>query len=242
MSCSTRSAALPLRAAWTCIASHGRFLEIGKRDIWTPQQVAALGREIDYHIIYLGDVATSEPQLVGGILQGIVDAVAAGALTPLPMRTFALSDATEAFRYMAQARHIGKIVLLPAQNGVTKSTAIQADGTYLVTGGLEGIGLTVAAWLAEQGARHIVLVGRHAPSPDAAQSIDALRNAGANVVIEQANVAKFNDIAAVITRIDREMPALRGVFHAAGVLDDGVLAQQTWERFKRVLAPKVAGA
>ena len=106
------------------LATGGRFLEIGKRDILDPQQVAALGRAIDYHIIYLGDVAEREPDLVGRILQDIAAAVAAEVLAPLPLRAFALADAAEAFRYMAQARHIGKVVLTP------NAPAAKASSTF----------------------------------------------------------------------------------------------------------------
>jgi NADPH:quinone reductase-like Zn-dependent oxidoreductase len=229
-----------IACSFDALAPGGRFLEIGKRGVWDAGQVAALGKDIDYHVIYLGEVTERDPHLVAGILREVVDAVEAGVLSPLPLRSFTLADATNAFRYMAQARHIGKVVLTPEVESTPAS--IQPDGTYLITGGLGGIGLTVARWLVEQGARHIVLVGRHAPSASAVQAIQAMRALGTQVTVEQADVARADEIAAVLAHIDRSMPALRGVFHAAGVLDDGLLAQQSWERFERVLGPKVNGA
>ncbi|MDM8520038.1 type I polyketide synthase [Anaerolineales bacterium HSG6] len=119
--------------------------------------------------------------------------------------------------------------------------ACQSDGTYLITGGLGGLGLLVARWLVEQGARRLVLVGRSAPQPHQQAEIETLQAMGAEVLLAQADVAVYNQIAQVVTDIESAYP-LRGVIHAAGTLDDGVLLQQDWNRFEHVLAPKAMGA
>ncbi|WP_437759559.1 type I polyketide synthase [Sorangium sp. So ce1389] len=119
---------------------------------------------------------------------------------------------------------------------------LREGGTYLVTGGLGGLGLQVAGWLVAQGARHVALLGRGAPSAEAERAIAALRRAGAQVEVCRADVAIPDELARALARVDEVMPPLRGVFHAAGVLDDGVLLNLTEERFARVMAPKVAGA
>ncbi|WP_129674290.1 type I polyketide synthase [Candidatus Chloroploca sp. Khr17] len=216
----------------------GRFLEIGKRDIWEPAEVAALGRALVYHIIYLGDVCEREPALVRDLLVQLTNEFAAGTLQPLPLRAFALEDADAALRHMAQARHIGKVVLTPGQ----QRPLTRADGTYLITGGLGGLGLTVARGLVEAGASNLALVGRRAPSPAAEAAVAELVAAGAEVLVAQADIADEEALGALLTRIDATLPPLRGVIHAAGVLDDGLVAQQTWARAEAVLAPKVAGA
>ncbi|HET8660025.1 MAG TPA: type I polyketide synthase, partial [Micromonosporaceae bacterium] len=118
--------------------------------------------------------------------------------------------------------------------------AIDADGTYLVTGGLGALGLAVARWLVTRGARHLVLVGRSAPSGDAAAALDVLRGEGAEIDTAQVDVACAEDMARLVKAVPEARP-LRGVVHAAGVLDDGVLLQQPWEQFARVLRPKVSG-
>ncbi len=116
------------------------------------------------------------------------------------------------------------------------------DGGYLITGGLGGLGLKVAAWLVERGARHLVLLGRRAPSASAQAHIAAMEAAGAHIAIQAVDVASTTDMERLFSRFGSEYPRLRGIIHAAGLLDDGLLAEQRAERFQRVYAAKVAGA
>ncbi|MFY0568811.1 SDR family NAD(P)-dependent oxidoreductase [Archangium lansingense] len=122
------------------------------------------------------------------------------------------------------------------------SIALRADATYLLTGGLGGLGLEVARWMVEQGARHLVLVGRRAPSASASEAVRALEQAGAHVTVASVDVSSEAEVARLLQRIDAGSPPLRGIIHSAGVLDDGALLQQDLERFERVMTPKVAGA
>jgi acyl transferase domain-containing protein len=122
------------------------------------------------------------------------------------------------------------------------ATALRPDAAYLVTGGLGALGLQTAAALAGLGARHLVLVGRREPSADAAAAMARLRAQGVRVAAMQADVSQDAAVQTLIRDVEREWPRLGGVVHAAGQLDDGVLAEQSWERFGRVLAGKVAGA
>jgi NADPH:quinone reductase-like Zn-dependent oxidoreductase/acyl carrier protein len=223
----------------------GRFLEIGKRGIWDADRVRALGRDIVYHPIYLAALYDDDPALVQAMLGTLAEELAARRLQPLPARVFTFGRAADAFRHMARAAHIGKIVLdldavAPAA-GMTERP-VSADATYLITGGLGGLGLTTAEWIVEQGGRHLVLVGRHPPDTAAAGRLAPLRESGAEIVVEQADVAQREQIARVLDRIADTMPPLRGIVHAAGVLDDGMLLQQDRSRFARVMAPKVAGS
>ncbi|MFB9547796.1 beta-ketoacyl reductase, partial [Micromonospora sagamiensis] len=119
---------------------------------------------------------------------------------------------------------------------------ISADGTHLVTGGLGALGLLVARWLVDRGARHVVLVGRRGPSEAAEETLCGLAEQGAQVRVFQGDIGQADDVRRILAEIETSMPPLRSVFHAAGVLDDGVLHQQSWDRFERVLAPKVIGA
>ncbi len=114
--------------------------------------------------------------------------------------------------------------------------------SYLVTGGLRGLGLRVAGWLAEQGARHLVLMGRSAPQPGAEAELAALRERGVRVLVESGDVAVEADLERVLDRSRQEMPPIAGVIHSAGALDDGVLGGQTWERFATALSAKVRGS
>ncbi len=115
-------------------------------------------------------------------------------------------------------------------------------GTYLITGGRGGLGLTVARWLVERGARHLALVGRSAPSAAVQAEVAELRAAGAHLQLPQADVADRAQMAQVIAEIAAGPAPLCGVIHAAGLIEDGILLHQTWSRFAEVMAPKVAGA
>jgi NAD(P)-dependent dehydrogenase (short-subunit alcohol dehydrogenase family) len=116
------------------------------------------------------------------------------------------------------------------------------DGTYLITGGLGDLGMRVARWMADGGVRHLVLLGRHAESAQAQEQAKELQDAGAEVVLHQGDVARREDVARLLSKIEVSMPPLRGIIHAAGVWKGGVLLQQDWNRFFEVLAPKVQGA
>nr|CAD19086.1 StiB protein [Stigmatella aurantiaca Sg a15] len=119
---------------------------------------------------------------------------------------------------------------------------LRADGTYLLTGGLGGLGLRVARWMVEQGARHLVLVGRRGASEAQQAAIDEMERAGARVLVAQGDISQKDVLAGLLEKARQSMPPLRGVIHAAGVLDDGVLIRQDWQRFERVMAPKIEGA
>ncbi len=115
-------------------------------------------------------------------------------------------------------------------------------GTYLITGGLGGLGLTVAQWMVERGVRHLALVGRRPPSPAASRVLDALRAAGATVESIAADVARMDEVTAVLERIHGTMPPLRGILHAAGVLENSPVVGLDAARLARVMAPKADGA
>jgi acyl transferase domain-containing protein/acyl carrier protein len=138
-------------------------------------------------------------------------------------------------------RKVSRLVRYHTQNSA-EQLVFNKDSTYLITGGLGALGLVVARWMVEQGVRYLVLTGRSKLTNDTENAITHLEQAGAKVLVMQADVSKQKDVATVLAKIQTYYPPLRGIFHAAGVLDDGLLLQQTWERFQQVMAPKVAGA
>jgi myxalamid-type polyketide synthase MxaB len=227
-----------ITASFSVLRQGGRFLELGKIGIWSEEQASSVGRGIEYYVIDLGVVIAENRALVARHLAAIAAAVEQGELRALPKRVFGLEDAASAFRYMAQARHIGKLVLRHHR----REAVVRANSTYLITGGLGALGLEVAGWLSAQGARHLMLVGRSAPSVEARAVIEQLQASGVSVAVRSADVSRTEEVGRLLAEVEASMPPLRGVVHAAGVLDDGVLVQQSWERFERVMAPKVAGA
>lgn len=231
------------------LATGGRFLEIGKRDIYADSQIGLLPfqRNLSFFAVDLLRMRLEKPQVVEELTRDIARFIHDGTFRPLPFTTFPASRVADAFRYMAQGKHRGKIVITLTEPDVTvqstpRAVPIVGDATYLVTGGLGALGLAFAQRLVEQGARHLVLAGRRAPSESAAAIIDALRTRGAEVVVVSLDVAGEQAVATMLDEIRRSMPPLRGVLHAAGITDDHTIRQLRAEHFASVLAPKVAGA
>jgi acyl transferase domain-containing protein/acyl carrier protein len=132
--------------------------------------------------------------------------------------------------------------LLPIALTSAAPAAICADATYLITGGLGVLGLRVAKWLVDSGARHLMLLGRRPPSEQAESLLTELRAAGAEAQIRQVAVESASLLNPVFTEMAVSMPRLRGVVHAAGTLADGVLLSQSWSQFASVLPAKIDGA
>nr|WP_246357067.1 non-ribosomal peptide synthetase/type I polyketide synthase [Pyxidicoccus fallax] len=220
-------------ASLSLLSAGGRMLEMGKTDLRDPAAVAAKYPGVSYQVF---DMADAGPVRIGEMLAAISAAFAAGHLRPHPVKTFPITEAETAFRFMGQAKHVGKLALMPP-----RPSRPPANGSVLVTGGLGALGLHVAKWLATEGAAHLVLTGRRGlETPGAAEAVAELEKLGARVTVAAVDVADRQGLAAVLRALPAELP-LRGVIHAAGVLDDGVLAEQNAERFARVLAPKVDG-
>ncbi|MGA2258480.1 MAG: type I polyketide synthase, partial [Thermoguttaceae bacterium] len=130
-----------------------------------------------------------------------------------------------------------------AENGSAKQALVfREDATYLITGGLGGLGLKLVQWLVDRGAHHLVLLGRSGVSDQARTQLDAVIRPGVQIAVRKCDIGNQAEVAAVLAQIAQDMPALRGIFHLAGVLDDGILREQNRERFDRVMAAKVHGA
>ncbi len=226
-------------ASLSCLAHGGRFVELARRDILTEAEMAALRPDVDYAILELDVLKKTEPDLVGEVLREVMEQLSKREVAPIVHSRWPLAEAGTALGFMRSARHIGKIVLTPqplAKGG------LRQDRSYLVTGGLGGIGLAVADWLADHGAGTIVLNGRREPGSEAEDAIKTLRSRGVNVEVELADVTDTSAIDAMLTRIDDNMPPLGGVIHSVGVLSDAALTNQTWASFGQVLWPKIIGA
>ncbi len=231
-----------IRASFDVTAKEGCFLEVGKRGIWNPDDVTALGKNIRYFPFDLGDVAMENPSVIAEMLRELMERFSTGELEPLPTALYSFADATQAFRTMAQARHIGKIVLaLNVEEGCSVGNLV-SGGTVLITGGLGALGLEVARWVAAQGARSIVLAGRNAQESEAHPTIAELRAQGLDVVSERADVAAPDQLEMLLKKIRSTRPPLCAVFHAAGVVQDSVLEKESWRSYRETTAPKIEGA
>ncbi|OCB21630.1 type I polyketide synthase [Mycobacterium intracellulare] len=227
-----------IEATLKATAQNGRFAEIAKRDIWTPEQMAQARPDIAYEIVALDTVMFTEPDRIRDLLTQVSQGLADGEWTPLPAEIYPLTEARAAFRRMQQARHIGKIVVQ-----IPNPLQPRPDRSYLITGGLGAIGLHTASHLAQLGAGDIVLTSRREPGADAQRLIEEITERyKCRVHVFTADVRDESEVAGLLERIRSELPPLAGVVHLAGVLDDALLSQQTVERFRTTLLPKAIGA
>jgi len=223
-------------ASLAVLAAGGRFVEIGKLGIMTPEFFSAQCPDAAYYPFDLMEIAISRPELLRQLFGELAALWADGTIQPLPRTVFSITEAEAAFRFMAQARHTGKVVIVPPPPPVK----IRPDAVYLITGGLGGLGLQVAGWLVYQGARRLVLVGRSgAASSEAQAGVAALRSLGAEV---QTAACDVSDSAAVDRLLAEIKVPLAGVIHAAGVTGSGMIRQHTWAEFSSQTRPKILGA
>ncbi|MCY4640538.1 MAG: SDR family NAD(P)-dependent oxidoreductase [Chloroflexi bacterium] len=228
-----------IEASLACLKPGGRFVEMARVDILTEEEMAAARPDVAYSILRIDVLKEEQPQIPGSVLIRVMERLAAGELRSLNRIRWPLAEAEPAIEYMRAARHIGKIVLT---NSALEAGRLREDRSYLVTGGLGGIGCAVAGWLADRGAGVIVLNGRRTPDTEAEAAIAALRARGVRVEVELADVTDAEAVGAMLARIDGSLPPLAGVIHSVGVLSDAALTNQSWERFEEVLWPKVLGA
>lgn len=230
----------------------GRFLELGKRDFYENSRIGLrpFRNNISYFGIDADQLMHAQPGLTARIFAEVMELLASGALDPLPYRTFPAHRVEEAFRYMQQARQIGKIVITfptgaPAPQ-IPKPTHLALDprAAYLVAGGTGGLGFATARWLVAKGARHVVLASRGGALSEelAVQAQQWHEELGVVVTVNSCDLTDGAAVAALVEQIERSGTPLKGVVHSAMTIADGLIANLDDERFGSVLAPKVAGA
>ncbi len=229
-------------------ATHGRFIEIGKRDLFENKglPLAAFQRALSFSTFDLPAVRRCLYSQWRAAWRFFSHGFNSGKIKPVRCTAFPAREAIRAFRLMQSAQHIGKIVLdfdAKPTPDVPAEFWPNPAGTYLVTGGLRGFGLATARWLADRGAMHLALVSRQGrPSPEDAILIAEMHKRGVSVHTIATDVADAKALRATLRRLKKNAPPLRGVFHAAMVLRDRALAEMTQEDLHTVLAPKIRGA
>jgi len=233
------------------LALGGRFVEIGKRDIYgdTKLGLFPFRRNLAFWGVDLGLMSVSHPAQVSKILATVYRMTADGAL-PMPESThYPLAEAATAIRTMSAAGHTGKLILDIPQAGRSsvvlppeQAPVFRADGSYIITGGLGGLGLFLAEKMAAAGAGRIVLTSRSEPTVKALETIELVRSIGSDVVVECGDIAQSDTAARLVATATATGLPLRGVLHAAAVVEDATLTNITDELMDRDWAPKVYGA
>jgi acyl transferase domain-containing protein/acyl carrier protein len=160
--------------------------------------------------------------------------------TTLLLQELLSSDGEDQIALRDDGRHVAR--LQRGDLAPTEAPSFNPEASYLITGGLGGLGLSAARWMVAHGARHLHLVGRSQPSDEALLAIRAMEESGAEVRAWRADVSRLADVEGMLETMHESLPPLRGVVHAAGVLDDRTLQSMTAEQFSRPMIPKAIGA
>jgi len=239
------------RAGLELLATGGRFVEIGKRDIYGDTRLGLFPfrRNLAFHAVDLGLLAYSDPDRLRDLLTTVYRLTAEGVL-PVPESThYPLADAARAIRLMSGAQHTGKLVLEVPHSGrrrvavpPTQARVFRPDGSYVITGGLGGLGLFLAEKMAEAGCGRIVLSSRSQPTPEALETIQLIRAMGADVVAECGDIARPDTAHRLMSVATATGLPVRGILHAAAVVEDATLTNITDEVIEHDWAPKAYGA
>lgn len=241
---SLTGAAIPL--GLKVLADGGHFVEVGKKDIYSgrPLGLNTFKKGLTVSSFDLARVRERRPEYFARLFSEVWQQVEDGRLLPLPSIERPFSAAAEALREMSHGEHIGKFVITTPESvdSLTpeplREGRFRGDGTYLISGGLGALGLSLAEFMVERGAGGVALLGRSDPGPEANERLATLREVGAKVTVLRADVSD----ADALRRARSQLPPLRGVVHAAGLLDDATVSTLSAEQLERVLAPKVDGA
>ena len=231
----------------------GRLLELGKRDFYENNRIGLrpFRHNIRYFAVDADQVMALRPDMAARGFRELLELFRQRILAPLPLTVFPAAEAAEAFRYMQHSNQTGKVVLdlsdipcgTPPRSAKLPERLFAGAGTYLVTGGWSGFGLETAKWLVAQGARSLALLGRSGPSSEAAREfVEECRRNGILLLADPCDVTKEKSLGEILAKIRREMPPLRGVFHAATVIDDALIMNLEPAKVETVLAPKLTGA
>ncbi|MEV6276992.1 type I polyketide synthase [Nocardia sp. NPDC051832] len=240
-------AAIPL--GLDALAEDGRFVEIGKRDIYAGRHIALapFRKGISLAAVDLDGMMQRRPELFARVLGAVWQHLADGVLKPLAWSRYSFDDAGAAVRTLGSGDLVGKIVLTdPASVRSVAPKPLEdgrfhADATYLITGGLGALGLALTEFLIAHGARTIVLVSRSDPAGAVLRRVAALRERGARIECRAVDVADAGRVGALVEEIRAGLPPLRGVFHMAAVLADSTVANLSPDRIDHATAPKAAG-
>ncbi|WIM90159.1 sulfolipid-1 biosynthesis phthioceranic/hydroxyphthioceranic acid synthase [Candidatus Mycobacterium wuenschmannii] len=239
------------RAGFELLADGGRFVEIGKRDVYANARLGMypFRRNLAFHYVDLALMSETHPQRIGKLLGTVFHRVADGDLPPAEFTPLPFGDAATAIRMMSAAEHTGKLVLDVPRTGVSSALIppadarpFRADGAYVVTGGLGGLGLFLAEEMAAAGCGRIVLSSRSGPDAAAQQAIDRIRATGADVVVEPGDVTARDTAQRLVLAATATGLPVRGVLHAAAVVEDATLTNISDDLIDRDWAPKVYGA
>lgn len=242
-----------LRQSWHCIAPFGTFVEIGLKDIQNNfgLDMRPFMQDATFSFFNLSRMMKEVPKVVSSLLEGTFDLIRKGVLKPIaPLTSFSISDVEKAFRTMQTGKHRGKIALSWVQDcpvpTLIKSRSklkLSSNATYVLAGGLGGLGRTLAHYLADIGAQHICFISRSGPqSLNARQLLAELQQRSVHASAYKGDISSMRSLESVVKQCNKEHPPIKGMIQCAMVLRDTLFEKMTFEQWQESLRPKVKGS
>jgi len=230
-----------------CLAPYGRFVEIGKTDIYRNSKLGLqpFGNNLSYFGVDVDRLFEQKREFGGTLFQESIDYFVNNKFPAHPVKVFPVAKLADAFQYMGGARHIGKVIV--SMDGDVKvappeDIVFKADASYLITGGASGFGLAVAEWMTTKGCKNLILLSRSGTkTKEEAAVVKRMEDKGVKVMLAKGSVSDQKDMNLVFKKIKDTMPPLKGIQHAAMVLDDGSIPEIDHERYMKVFIPKAVG-
>jgi acyl transferase domain-containing protein/NADPH:quinone reductase-like Zn-dependent oxidoreductase/ubiquinone/menaquinone biosynthesis C-methylase UbiE len=218
-----------LQESWKVMATLGRFIEIGKRDIQQNKrlEMEPFGRAISFIAIDVTQLGNFQGKVMHRIMKQCLDLLEEKVIQPIqPVTVYPISEIQRAFRTMQAGKHLGKIIIKPNEGDLVKvlpqkqAVKLQPQYSYLLVGGLGGLGRSIAQWLVSHGAKNLILLSRSAASQSNSQAfVEELNATGCKTVIKNCDIANASELARVVNECYTEVPAVKGVIQAAMVLN-----------------------
>ncbi|KAL8786450.1 MAG: hypothetical protein Q9213_002766 [Squamulea squamosa] len=238
-----------LIASWEVVAPFGRFVELGKADIEANAKLSMVhfANNVSFSAIAIDHITSTRPLVVRESLLHILEKVAEGSIKiASPLHEFQISDIEEAFRFMQSGRNTGKTVLniasadaVPALLRHKPSYSFEEDATYLVAGGLGGLGRSAARWMAQRGAKNLILLSRSGPKTRAAQKLlEELRGQGVRTETPACDVSSTETLSATLEKYTT-MPPIKGCLQATMVLQDAIFSNMSYSSWTTSIKSKV---
>ncbi|KAF2092354.1 ketoacyl-synt-domain-containing protein [Rhizodiscina lignyota] len=242
-----------LQASWDCVADFGMLIELGKRDIQTRGKLDMFNfsHNRGYYAVDYEQILTDKPGVNLRIMERVSDFYHQGIIKPLPLKVFPAKEVEQCFRAHQKGEHIGKLLVempvdpsnLPVDGNLTqKSIAFDHTAAYLLVGGLGGIGRSVAIWMAEHGAKHIIFVSRSKTAETAKQAyanfFEELEALSCEYIVIHGDITVAGFVEGIINKTTID---IRGVLQLAMELNDSSLSSMTHEQWQATVSPKVAG-
>ncbi|EAW08895.1 type I polyketide synthase [Aspergillus clavatus NRRL 1] len=242
-----------LRLSFQCLAMYGRFIELGKTDILgnSGLEMAPFNGNITFASVDIAMIMEMDRQTTARILAEMAVLLRMNVIKEIhPVTVYDYAEVETVFRTMQSGSHVGKLVLRPTESSIVKVDPksqfpihLSADATYLLVGGLGGLGRSIAQWMVDHGAKNLVFISRSGPQSPKAQELESrLRDAGAKVAIYACDVGDKAALQTVLRTSRQTMPPIRGVIQGAMVLQDSLFGNMTAEKFHAAIRPKVQGS